>query len=527
MSNRSDYYYRQKVTEAELDQAFNDLEVADRNLAKDIGIVGVISGGVIQENSPQAFNVLASASCVAYDQLGQRVAYGPQQTIDCTVDRDGSPTLPSAGNKRILMITLGFDRLLDDLRTDGNGASVYYRRLESFALYVTAGAETTGTPTPPSAPSDELILADITILDTTTVITNSDIDYSRAQAFVFTTAENIGVNASGFGTIPTSATDVNAALYWIDSLLIARDTGTGEITESLIPDGATRDLGAGPNRWGAIFANGSITHNVATPPYPDIGTTSKPYNEVFADTVTATTGDITTVNATTVGATTGNITTANSDTVNVDTAILAVTGDETIGDGTKQFTPHIKTVRIYDATVAGALKMSAAKAHYRRFPLSNPSQVMTSIVWDWNRTLTLWSRTLGNTWKHNATGPGSYAIWTMPDLPDGVKITSLDWTYGIEVTSGAVTANAEVRLFKQTGTGETTTVASNTTFNTTGAWQDDASVQSGLTEPVDMDTYTYFIEVRSAGTAGDITTHVVGFRIGYDADDIGKAALGG
>lgn len=525
MSDRSDFYYRHKVKENELDQAFNDLEVADRNYAKDTGIVGVISGGVIQENSPQAFTVLASASCVAYDQLGQRVAYGPQQTIDCAVDRDGSPTLPSAGNKRILMITLGFDRLLDDLRTDGTGASVYYRRLESFALYVTAGAETTGTPSPPSAPSDELILADITILDTTTVITNSDINYDRAQTFVYTTADNIGINASGFTKISTAVTDVSAALYSVDSELISRD-GSGYIDQDLIPDGDTRNLGAGPNRWGAIFANGNLTHNVAAPPYPDIGTTSKPYNEVFADTVTATTGDITTVNATTVGATTGNITTVNVDTVNVDTSILAVTGDETIGDGSKQFTPHFKAVRLYDTTVAGALKMSVAKSLYRRFPLSSPSQVMTSIAWDWNRTLTLWARTLGNTWKQNATGPGSYAIWTLPDLPDGVKITSVDWTYGIEVTSGAVTANAEVRLYKQAGTGVPTAIATNTTFNATGAWQDDASVQSGLSESVDMDTYTYFIEVRSAGTAGDITTHVVGFRIGYDADDIGKAALG-
>jgi hypothetical protein len=536
MSDRSDFYYRHKVKESELDQAFNDLEVADRNLAKDIGTFGVIEGGVVTENSPQAFNVLVSASTKGYDQAGQRIFFAPQQTLDCTVDRDGSPTLPSAGNKRILMVTLAFDRLLDDLRTDGNGASVYYRRLESFALYITAGAETTGTPSPPSGPSDELILADITILDTTTVITNSDINYDRAQAFVYTTAPNIGINSSLFTKIDNTVTNVYAAFASVDTELISRNDD-GEIDQDLIPDDDTlRDLGASTHPWGEVWAAGSIRHDGSGT--PDLGDTGNPYNEVFADTVTAGTVGADTVNIdTAIMPVTGDELIGDSganeqftghfENLSIYTALLAAAGGETIGDGTNQFVPHLKTVRLYDAAIAGALKMSAVKALHRRFPLGNPSQLMTSIVWDWNRTLTLWARTLGNTWKHNATGPGSYAIWTLPGLPDGVKITSVDWTYGIEVTSGAVTANAEVRLFKQTGTGETTTIASNTTFNTTGAWQDDVSVQSGLSESVDMDTYTYFIEVRSAGTAGDITTHVVGFRIGYDADDIGKAALGG
>ena len=44
MADRLDYYFRQRVTEAELDLGFELLEKADRNLAADIGVYGIVSG---------------------------------------------------------------------------------------------------------------------------------------------------------------------------------------------------------------------------------------------------------------------------------------------------------------------------------------------------------------------------------------------------------------------------------------------------------------------------------------------------
>jgi len=41
MADRTDFYFRQKVTEAELDLAFALLEKADRNIAADIGGYGI------------------------------------------------------------------------------------------------------------------------------------------------------------------------------------------------------------------------------------------------------------------------------------------------------------------------------------------------------------------------------------------------------------------------------------------------------------------------------------------------------
>jgi len=43
MSDRLDFFFRQRVTEAELDLAFELLEKADRDLAADLGIFGIIS----------------------------------------------------------------------------------------------------------------------------------------------------------------------------------------------------------------------------------------------------------------------------------------------------------------------------------------------------------------------------------------------------------------------------------------------------------------------------------------------------
>ena len=46
MADRVDFYFRQRVTEAELDLAFALLEKTDRDLAADRNIYGIVSGAV-------------------------------------------------------------------------------------------------------------------------------------------------------------------------------------------------------------------------------------------------------------------------------------------------------------------------------------------------------------------------------------------------------------------------------------------------------------------------------------------------
>lgn len=42
MSARKNFFFRQRVSEAELDSAFDDLEDADHHLTGDLGFVGVL-----------------------------------------------------------------------------------------------------------------------------------------------------------------------------------------------------------------------------------------------------------------------------------------------------------------------------------------------------------------------------------------------------------------------------------------------------------------------------------------------------
>jgi hypothetical protein len=197
MANRRDFYFRQKVTEAELDGAFAELENADRAITSDLGFIGVAVGlAVAQQVSPN-LTVLISGPGVAYDQTGQRVAIPSSQTLNCAVDEDAVNTaVVTPGNSRILSIFIEFDRTLSDPRVDGNSATVYYNRAESYRLNVAAGAEAV-SPTAPVLRSDQVLLADITIAYGATQIVNGNISVARREWAIKTTS---GV-AVGVGTV--------------------------------------------------------------------------------------------------------------------------------------------------------------------------------------------------------------------------------------------------------------------------------------------------------------------------------------
>ncbi len=104
MADRVDFYFRQRVTEAELDLAFALLEKADRDLAADLNIYGIVSGAVPAPHSPVPDLTLdLTAPGRAYDNLGQRMFFGTGQTVDCAVDLVGIPTdVATVGNERWL-----------------------------------------------------------------------------------------------------------------------------------------------------------------------------------------------------------------------------------------------------------------------------------------------------------------------------------------------------------------------------------------------------------------------------------------
>ncbi|MGN6107483.1 MAG: hypothetical protein ACTHU0_20405 [Kofleriaceae bacterium] len=230
MADRLDYYFRQRVTEAELDLAFELLEKADRNLVADIGVFGVVRGAVATPHGPVPdLTIDLTAPAVGYDRLGQRLFFGAGQRIDCSVDESGIPTaVTSAGRERWLGVFLRFDRLMSDPRTDGNSQLVYFRRDESFKLVVRQGPEAgIGAAPKVALQPDELLLCDVLRSFGQTQVLAGDLDTSRRQAFVFATGDAVEVASGVWSTIVPAANTVQAALDSVDALLTEHFGGTG------------------------------------------------------------------------------------------------------------------------------------------------------------------------------------------------------------------------------------------------------------------------------------------------------------
>mgnify|MGYP000844949692 CR=1 FL=1 len=75
MADRVDFYFRQRVTEAELDLAFALLEKADRDLAADLNIYGVIAGAVPSPHAPVPDLTVDAAGVLDLGQSAEAVRF--------------------------------------------------------------------------------------------------------------------------------------------------------------------------------------------------------------------------------------------------------------------------------------------------------------------------------------------------------------------------------------------------------------------------------------------------------------------
>ena len=112
--DRNDYYFRQKVTEAELDDGFDKVEAAIQQSINDQGFVGSFQGGFMSEKSGTPnLSVDLSAPFVAYDQQGRRIAFAAIENVDITLDENGvSTVVATPGNEKIISLFAEFDRAL-------------------------------------------------------------------------------------------------------------------------------------------------------------------------------------------------------------------------------------------------------------------------------------------------------------------------------------------------------------------------------------------------------------------------------
>jgi hypothetical protein len=99
MSARKNFFFRQRVSEAELDSAFDDLEQADHHLAGDLGFVGILANAVVSPHAPVPnLTVDVSGPGTALNQLGQRIFFSGLQNVNVAQDDNGVATEVSGAN---------------------------------------------------------------------------------------------------------------------------------------------------------------------------------------------------------------------------------------------------------------------------------------------------------------------------------------------------------------------------------------------------------------------------------------------
>jgi hypothetical protein len=184
MSARKSFFFRQRVTEEELNAAFDDLEDADHNLAGDLGFTGVLANAAVSPHAPVPdLTVDVSGPASILDQLGRRVFFSGLQNVGVAQDGNGVATAVSAADKeKVVSVFVAFDRAVSDARIDGNSATVFFRNDESFQFVVVQGGEATaGKAEPPQLRSDAILLADVTRRFGQVQILGEDISTARRQ----------------------------------------------------------------------------------------------------------------------------------------------------------------------------------------------------------------------------------------------------------------------------------------------------------------------------------------------------------
>ena len=171
-----DWWFRQSVTEENMNDAFGAVQTADHNLMTDQQLVGVAFGGTVAQTAPTPNLSVAVAETYAYDQLGQRI-FTAGDSVDCSQDYNHvSTAVVGAGNEKWLSLFILFERNLSDPVIDGNGFTVYYVQAESYEYQVVQGAEApAGTATRPALINPGLLLADVLLVYGQTQILTADI----------------------------------------------------------------------------------------------------------------------------------------------------------------------------------------------------------------------------------------------------------------------------------------------------------------------------------------------------------------
>lgn len=220
--DRRDWFFRQRVTEAEMGDADDQIENAIWNLMKDALGFGFLTGGVVVEHSTPADLTVDLGQFLGYDQLGQRLLLlsgSAPEVVNCAIDEVAASTAVSTpGNEKTLALFVEFDRALSEPRLDGNGVTVQYKVDEAFKVNVVQSAEAAlGTSVPPPLRTDQILVADVLLIFGQTQILNADIDQSRKEDFTFSAFLHGGAHRElGIDPVPNATTSDGGLLSGTD-----------------------------------------------------------------------------------------------------------------------------------------------------------------------------------------------------------------------------------------------------------------------------------------------------------------------
>lgn len=180
--NRSNFYFEQEVTQAEMDQAFDDVQdVAEQQITDhsdpggDFATWGVVVGLVVAEQGTPDLTVQISDG-VAYDENGKRIPHsGGPTSLDLT-------SLVPGSDSRYVRVYVEHDTVESDPRVDGAAVPLNYRIADSFAFSLDAGA-IAASPVKPTITAGKVLLATILLYTGQTQILDADISLALGNTY--------------------------------------------------------------------------------------------------------------------------------------------------------------------------------------------------------------------------------------------------------------------------------------------------------------------------------------------------------
>ncbi len=263
--DRVDFFFKQRVTESELDQSQDFVENGLKNIVKEsLGFGFLVTGAApatVVEDSPVSLSVLVN-TLLGYDQLGRRMTnalFGFQggsdlgaspQLISLETDESAvSTAVGSGGNEKTISVFVEFTRKEQDPRTDGNGATVNFLQKESVKFNVVQSAEAgVGTSVPPPLRNDQILLMDTILIFSQTTILNAGIDQTRREDFSFLTPHGSSHVEGGADAVPNATGAVGGLHSAADKVIL----------DALVSHGSTHVEGGSDAIPNAVTGTGGL-----------------------------------------------------------------------------------------------------------------------------------------------------------------------------------------------------------------------------------------------------------------------------